>query len=189
MLASSDIATQLGIRNRTSLELLYATAIRNTEFRELQTGDVDLERLELFVARGRGGKSRRLPFGEEAAAWLEDYLLNVRPLQAAPGSGQLLFLSTGGRKIDRGRLSIIVRKAAAAWGLDKHVTPHLSQVFLKVCQETLFRCSLPLGYTLGYAGPETAQVVTWADHRLGLCCLGNGCLDPWSGWYFQIPGA
>jgi integrase/recombinase XerD len=125
LLGVSDITTPLGIRNRTILELLYATAIRNTELRELRIDDIDLERQELFVARGKGGKSRRLPLGEEAAAWLEDYLLNARPALLGPASGELVFLSAGGRQLDRGRLSILVRKTATACGLDKHVTPHL----------------------------------------------------------------
>lgn len=125
LLLAPEITTPLGIRNRAVLETLYATGIRNTELRELRTGDVDLERLELYVARGKGGKSRRLPLGEEAAAWLEDYLLNARPVLAGPGSGEVLFLSVRGRQIDRGRLAIIVRKTAVSCGLEKKVTPHL----------------------------------------------------------------
>lgn len=125
LLLGPEITTPLGIRNRAILETLYATGVRNTELRELQTDDVDLERLELYVARGKGGKSRRLPLGEEAAAWLEDYLLNARPMLAGPGSGQLLFLSARGRQIGRGRLAIIVRTTAVSCGLGKKVTPHL----------------------------------------------------------------
>ncbi len=125
LLLGPEITTPLGIRNRAILETLYATGVRNTELRELQTDDVDLERLELYVARGKGGKSRRLPLGEEAAAWLEDYLLNARPMLAGPGSGQLLFLSARGRQIGRGRLAIIVKTTAVSCGLEKKVTPHL----------------------------------------------------------------
>lgn len=163
LLGSSDITTPLGIRNRTILELLYATAIRNTELRELETDDVDLERLELFVARGKGAKSRRLPFGEEAAAWLEDYLLNARPLLAGPGSAQLLFLSSGGRQIDRGRLSGLVRKAAVACGLDKHVTPHLLR---HCCATHMLRRGAgirQLQSLLGHASLNTTQLYTRVD--------------------------
>jgi integrase/recombinase XerD len=125
LLQAPDITTPLGIRNRAILELLYATGIRNTELRELMLGEVDLERQELFVARGKGGKSRRLPLGEEAAAWLEDYLLNARPYLANAASADLVFLSSNGCRLDRGKLSEMVRELATACGLEKPVTPHL----------------------------------------------------------------
>ncbi len=163
LLGCPDITTPLGIRNRAILEVLYATAIRNTELRQLETGDVDLGRMEVFVSRGKGGKSRRLPLGEEAAAWLEDYLRNARPTLAGPTSGHLLFLSAGGRQIDRGRLSILVRKAAAACGLDKHVTPHLLR---HCCATHMLRRGAgirQLQALLGHAGLETTQRYTRVD--------------------------
>lgn len=125
LLEAPDITTPLGIRNRAILELLYATAIRNSELRDLALGEVDLERQELFVACGKGGKSRRLPLGEEAAACLEDYLLHARPYLAGPTSGDVVFLSSGGCKLSRGKLSRLVRDIAQACGLEKTVTPHI----------------------------------------------------------------
>lgn len=125
LLQAPEITTPLGIRNRAILELFYATAIRNTELRELRLDEVDFERQELFVAKGKGGKSRRLPLGEEAAAWLEDYLLNSRPHLANTTSDDFLFLSSTGHRLDRGKLSKIVRELATSCGLEKPITPHL----------------------------------------------------------------
>ncbi len=125
LMLGPDITTPLGIRNRAILELLYSTAIRNTELRSLELGEVDLERQELFVARGKGGKSRRLPLGEEAAAWLEDYLTSARPYLAGAASGDLVFLSSTGCRLDRGKLAELVRELAEDCGLEKSVTPHL----------------------------------------------------------------
>ena len=125
LLLAPDITTPLGIRNRAILELLYATGIRNSELGSLELGEVDLERQELFVARGKGGKSRRLPLGEEAAARLEDYLLNARPYLARPMSGELVFLGNSGGRLSRGGLSLLIREAASTCGLEKRVTPHL----------------------------------------------------------------
>jgi integrase/recombinase XerD len=163
LLGGSDITTPLGIRNRTIMELLYATAIRNTELRELELGDIDLERQELFVARGKGNKSRRLPLGEEAAAWLEDYLSNARPVLAVPVSGDLVFLSAGGRQLDRGRLSIVVRNTASACGLDKRVTPHLLR---HCCATHMLRRGAgvrQLQALLGHANLGTTQRYTQID--------------------------
>lgn len=125
LLLAPDITTPLGIRNRAIMELLYATGVRNSELRELLMGEVDIERQELFVALGKGGKSRRLPLGDEAAACLEDYLLNGRPYLAGAASGDLLFLSCGGHKLSRGKLAQLVRETAEGCGLEKTVTPHL----------------------------------------------------------------
>lgn len=125
LMQAPDITTPLGIRNRAIIELLYSTAIRNTELRDLLLGEVDLERQELFVARGKGGRSRRLPLGEEAAACLDDYLTNARPYLAGAASGDLVFLSATGRRFDRGKLAELVRELAQGCGLEKPVTPHL----------------------------------------------------------------
>ncbi len=125
LLQAPDIGTPLGLRNRTILELLYATALRNTELRNLDLDSVDLQRSEVFVARGKGNKSRRLPVGEEALVWVESYLLNTRPKLARSHSGKHLFLSWRGHQLDRCTLGIIVKQQAKACGLGKQVTPHV----------------------------------------------------------------
>ena len=125
LLQEPDIVTPLGIRDRAILELLYATGLRNTELRELEMNAIDLERSEVFIARGKGNKSRRLPLGEEACVWLEDYLLNSRPILAHKSSGETLFLSSTGNRLHRGGLSKIVKGKAKSCGLKKRVTPHL----------------------------------------------------------------
>jgi integrase/recombinase XerD len=163
ILLMADITTPLGIRNRAMLELLYATAIRNTELRSLKLNDVDLARQELFVARGKGNKSRRLPLGEEAAAWLEDYLVNARPLLADSVSGERLFLGPWGGKLSRGGLSLIVREMAAACGLEKSVTPHLLR---HACATHMLRRGAgirQLQVLLGHSEISTTQRYTQID--------------------------
>ena len=124
LLQAPDISVPLGLRDRAILEVLYATALRNKELRELEIDAVDLSRGELFVARGKGNKSRHLPVGEEALAWVENYLLNVRPKLARSHSGKCLFLSCRGHKLDRANLARIVRDHVKTSGLQKRVTPH-----------------------------------------------------------------
>ena len=125
LLLQPDITTVLGVRDRALLELLYGTGIRNTELRELELNGVDLSRCELFVARGKGNKSRRLPLAEETAAWLESYMLQARPKLAQASSGSIFFLTSTGNGLHRGQLIKIVRSLAQSAGLEKKVTPHV----------------------------------------------------------------
>jgi integrase/recombinase XerD len=63
-----DTTSPFGIRDRTILELFYATGIRRTEMTRLDLGDYESATRTLIVRKGKGGKSRMLPVGERAAA-------------------------------------------------------------------------------------------------------------------------
>ena len=72
----------LALRNRALLELVYSAGLRSAEAVGLDLGDVDFEQ-ELVLVRGKGGKERAVPLGEEAAHHLARYLRDARP---APGT-------------------------------------------------------------------------------------------------------
>jgi len=75
IIESVDTTTVLGYRDRTILEVLYATGIRNEELRNLTTADVNLEEGCWRVNHGKGAKDRVTPFGPDGpAAFLETYL-------------------------------------------------------------------------------------------------------------------
>ena len=69
-----------GLRDRTILELFYATGVRRTEMTQLDLGDYDPSTRTLLVRKGKNGKSRLLPVGERAAWWLDLFLADTRPL-------------------------------------------------------------------------------------------------------------
>ena len=60
------------------LELFYATAIRNSELGALDCADIDLKARELRVRGGKGARERLVPFGEEAALWIDSVLRHGR---------------------------------------------------------------------------------------------------------------
>jgi integrase/recombinase XerD len=70
-------ATPLGLRDRTMLELMYASGLRVTELVTLKTFQVGLNEGVLRVM-GKGSKERLVPFGEEARSWLQRYLQEAR---------------------------------------------------------------------------------------------------------------
>jgi len=76
---SPDTCDSLGLRDRAILELFYATGIRRTEMTRLDLGDYDPHSQTLTIRRGKGGKSRMLPVGARAAAWLDRFLADARP--------------------------------------------------------------------------------------------------------------
>ena len=92
----------LALRNRALVELLYSAGLRSAEAVGLDLADVDFEQEHVLV-RGKGGKERVVPLGEEAAWWVARYLEHARP-QLAAGAEDALFLSVRGRRLDTSTL-------------------------------------------------------------------------------------
>jgi integrase/recombinase XerD len=80
LLLTPDIKSYLGLRDRAIMELLYATAIRNSELRTLKLQDLNLKEGEIFIYQGQGGKDRIVPLGKIAKEFLELYLEKARPI-------------------------------------------------------------------------------------------------------------
>jgi integrase/recombinase XerC len=92
----------LAVRNRALVELVYSAGLRSQEAVDLNLADVDFEQ-ELVHVRGKGGKERVVPLGEEASHQLAVYLREARP-QLARGAVDALFLSARGRRLDTSTL-------------------------------------------------------------------------------------
>jgi site-specific recombinase XerD len=101
-LASVEGEGPLRVRNRALLELVYSAGLRSHEAVGLDLGDVEFEQEQLHV-RGKGGKERVVPLGEEAAHWLARYLHEARP-KLARGAENALFLSVRGKRLDTSTL-------------------------------------------------------------------------------------
>jgi site-specific recombinase XerD len=89
------------------VELVYSAGLRSAEAVGLDLGDVDFEQELVHIRRGKGGKERVVPLGEEAAAWLARYLREARP-ELARGANDAFFLSARGRRLDTSTLRRIV---------------------------------------------------------------------------------
>jgi site-specific recombinase XerD len=92
----------LALRNRALVELVYSAGLRSQEAVDLDLADVDFEQ-ELVHVRGKGGKERVVPLGEEAARLVAVYLREARP-ELARGAENALFLSVRGRRLDTSTL-------------------------------------------------------------------------------------
>ncbi|MDX6510745.1 MAG: integrase/recombinase XerC [Gaiellaceae bacterium] len=96
----------LPLRNRALVELVYSAGLRSREAVDLDLGDLDFDQ-ELVRVRGKGGKERVVPLGEEAANWAARYVRDGRP-ELARGACDALFLSARGRRLDTSTLRRLV---------------------------------------------------------------------------------
>ena len=101
-LESFDGDEPLALRNRALVELVYSAGLRSQEAIDLDLVDVDFEQ-ELIHVRGKGGKERVVPLGEEASHSVARYLRESRP-HLARGAENALFLSARGRRLDTSTL-------------------------------------------------------------------------------------
>ncbi|MHB1242123.1 MAG: tyrosine-type recombinase/integrase [Gaiellaceae bacterium] len=141
----------LGLRNRALFELVYSAGLRSAEAVRLDLGDVDFEQ-ELVRVRGKGGKERVVPLGEEAAHLVARYLREARP-ELARGANDALFLSARGRRLDT---STIRRLVPHPHRLRHSFATHLLEggADLRTIQELL-----------GHASLSTTQVYSHVDAK------------------------
>ena len=102
LLDATDGDGPLALRNHALLELVYSAGLRSREAVDLDLADVEFEQ-ELVRVRGKGGKERVVPLGEEAAHWLARYLREARP-ELARGAQNALFVSRRGARLDTSTL-------------------------------------------------------------------------------------
>jgi integrase/recombinase XerD len=124
LLAAPDADTPLGLRDRAMLELMYAAGLRVSELVGVPATALNLRQGVLRV-RGKGGKERLVPLGEEAQHWLERYLSQARPQLAGKRAPEPLFLTTAAEALTRQQFWQLVKRYAALAGIDpKRISPH-----------------------------------------------------------------
>jgi len=115
----------IGLRDRTILELFYATGIRRTELTQLDPGDYDPDARTLLIRHGKNDKSRLLPIGGRAAWWLDRFLSEARPLFDHLPNETALFLSGYGTRITPAYLGNWVAGQMKKAGITKPGACHL----------------------------------------------------------------
>ncbi len=122
----AEVDTPLGIRDRAIMETLYSTGVRRMELAHLSMYDIDAQRGTMKVRQGKGQKDRVIPIGDRALAWVQRYLLEVRPgLLVGEQAGDILFLTHHGEPFSGERLSQLVRGYVDAAQVGKTGSCHL----------------------------------------------------------------
>ena len=123
LLSAPDDSTPLGLRDRTMLELMYASGLRVSELVGLGVLDVSLNDGVLRVL-GKGAKERLVPFGEVARQWLRRYLAESRPAILGGQQSGDLFVTARGSGMTRVMFWVIVKKQAEAAHITAPLSPH-----------------------------------------------------------------
>jgi len=164
LLDAIDIKTELGLRDRAIVELLYASGLRISELTAARLEQFNDEERILRVT-GKGNKTRLVPVGRKASQALAAYLSAERPQLVTSKSGSEIFLSARGRKLTTARIWQIVKKHARRSGVEANIYPHLLRhsfathllsngADLRIIQEML-----------GHADISTTQVYTHVDQQ------------------------
>lgn len=165
LLNAPDVEDPIGLRDRTMMEVLYASGLRVSELVSLELGQINL-RMGVVRIMGKGNKERLVPLGEEAMIWLERYFKQSRPLMIKEGDS-ICFPSSRGGMMTRQTFWYRIKHHAMVAGIKKSLSPHtLRHAFathllnhgadLRVVQ-----------LLLGHSDLSTTQIYTHvAKHRL-----------------------
>ena len=122
LINAPDCSNFIGLRDRTMLELMYATGVRISELLNLQYSNIDINR-SLIKVMGKGGKERMIPFGDNALSLLIEYIEFRRKNNLSLKSRDL-FISQQGKKLTRQAFWHRVKKYLVVSGLSSDVSPH-----------------------------------------------------------------
>ena len=160
ILNQADATTLLGIRNRAVMEVFYSSGIRRMELMGLKLYDLDTERGTLMIRQGKGRKDRFIPIGSRACAWVDKYLVEVRPEIVAGYDDQTLFLDDFGQPMSARFLGDLMRRHVEAAGI---TTPGACHVFRHAMATHMLENGADIRFIqamLGHANLETTQIYT-----------------------------
>ncbi len=125
LLNAPNTQEPLGLRDRTMLELMYASGLRVSEITALKTISLGLNEGVVRVVNGKGGKERLVPFGAEAGQWLRKYLATARPTLLEGKTCQEVFVGRHtGSGLTRQAFWVTIKRYANLAGIAVPLSPH-----------------------------------------------------------------
>jgi len=123
LLEGPDVDTPLGLRDRTMLEVMYASGLRVSELVGLKTFNVGMNEGVLRVM-GKGSKERLVPFGQVARDWIVRYLAEARGAILGGQQSDDLFVTARGQGMTRAMFWVLVKKHARTAAITAPLSPH-----------------------------------------------------------------
>jgi len=160
LLAAPDVATDIGVRDRALLELMYAAGLRVSELVVLKLADVDMH-AGLITLQGKGSKQRRVPLGKSAIHWLQRYA-GVRAAWGHEHKSQ--FFLQQGKPLTRQTAWSIIKTLAKQAGLQQ-VSPHTLRHSFATHLLQRGADSRSVQALLGHSDISTTQIYTHITDR------------------------
>jgi len=175
-----DLRNPLGYRDRTMMEVLYATGVRAGELMSLNVADVDLDRKTIRVRNGKGGRERMVPLSTPCCRFLRRYIGEMRPELAqclrpqgnnwkkkAKTGGDLLFLSIYGGAFSYNWIGMMMKRYLIQAGITR---PRISPVhgFRHSVATHLLENGMDIRYVqvfLGHESLQSTQIYTHVERK------------------------
>jgi integrase/recombinase XerD len=123
LLGAPDTHVPLGLRDRTMLELMYASGLRVSELVNLKSVELGMNEGVLRIT-GKGNKTRLVPFGEEARSWIDRYMQEARGEILGQQVADALFVTARGAAMTRQMFWVLIKKYALLAGINAPLSPH-----------------------------------------------------------------
>lgn len=163
VLATREAPSRYPLRDRSLVELLYATGLRVGEAISLSVRSIHRD-LGIVRCFGKGSRERIVPISRRALETVDAYTVEERPRLARHGSSEILFLSRSGKPLGREVVRAILQKYARIAGIVSRVSPHVLRHSLAT---HLIRGGADLRIVqeiLGHVRVETTEIYTHLDH-------------------------
>jgi len=161
VLCVCDLSTHIGLRNRTILEVLYSTGMRNSELRKLKIEDINMDDGWITIRQGKGKKDRVVPIGKAAVHFLQLYLDKSRPKLCRNQSQEFCFVTQyGTAPLSYESLNKIVQTTAKTAGIARVITPHALR---HTCATLMLRGHADIRHIqelLGHSSLSSTQIYT-----------------------------
>lgn len=164
MISSIDTQTDIGIRNKAMLELLYGSGLRVSELVNLKINDIHLRGMYIKIL-GKGNKERELPLSENAVIAIRNYIENSRPKMLKSAFSDILFLNYLGKPLSRQSVFKLIKELALENGINKEISPHTLRHSFAT---HLLEAGVDLRYVqemLGHEDISTTQIYTHLENN------------------------
>ena len=125
LLQAPNLEEDLGLRDRAMIELMYASGLRVSEMIHLKLIHLRLNEGIIHIMSGKGNKERLVPFGGEAAQYLQQYLDQARPNLLQNQTSEYLFIGRHTANcLTRQAFWYVIKRYAQIAGIPGHLSPH-----------------------------------------------------------------
>ncbi|MDD3995657.1 MAG: site-specific tyrosine recombinase XerD [Bacilli bacterium] len=123
-LLNIEVTDAFSFRNKTMLELMYATGLRVSELVNLNINDIDFENATVRCF-GKGNKERIIPIVDYALNLVKEYVELYRKGMLKGYLTDSLFLNNHGKNMTRQGFFKIIKKIALEKNIKKKIHPHM----------------------------------------------------------------